>query len=447
MLEHEIDDSYGYLGDNAFPFFEEIIIISDKEENSFRPSQNIDLSFVEVRTFSSPADALYHLLTKKENRITYSALLLCEHNLGDFDAALLVSLLRLHPLGTLFPVAVILSPDEKNISQNFGGSGDFDEEYWNMEKENLAALGAFDFIERPFTAQNLMDLARNALAVSAEEEQKHRKTMQAIERAGDEIKFHFAKTWKQRLLNFEKSFVRFFYTPAANAGFEEIFLVGKQKYYDRLFNQATECFERSSVNESPHKADSLVYLYAIQKEQQNPETGKIYLERALDAYIDDEKWDKVTECTRLFAEEYPDKQNPVFLALQKHFSRGNFNAVNRIMESAKDVVSVNDMAIFLLDLNGSKNFPPAVSVFINEHRDLKQVIYESNFKETTLDGEEYRKQQEREKTLKRLEMQRLARLNGEEHKFMPKRPARSAEKIILNEPKHFSFDFEGTKKK
>lgn len=430
MFEPEIDDSYGYLGNNAFPFFEEIIVISDHEEPSLQEYSDNEFNFLEVRTFSYPADALYHILTKKENRITYSALILCERTLGDFDAALLISLLRLHPLGTLFPVVVLLEPEI------LGG----DLQILETEKCNLQALGAFGFLERPYTPQELMDLVQNALTVHAEEEQKHLKTMQAIENASEEIKAHFTKTWKQRLINFEKSFVRFFYTPAANAGFEEIFLVGKQKYYDRLFNQATACFERSSADESPHKADSLIYLYAIQKEQCNPENGKIYLERAVDAYIDDRKWDKAAECADLFAKEYPDWQNPIYLALQKHFGRSDFSVVNNIIECAKNVLPVNDMVEFLLRLNGSKTFPPAVNAFINDHKELKRVIYESNFRETTPDGEEYRKQQERERTLKRLEMQRLARLNGEEHKYMPKRQPRSSEKIILNEPKMFSFD-------
>lgn len=437
MLEPEIDDSYGYLGDNAFPFFEEIIIISDHEETSLQGYDDGEFNFLEVKNFSYPADALYHLLTKKENRITYSALILCEYSLGDFDAALLISLLRLHPLGALFPVIVLLNPEMQ----------DADPQFLEMEKLNLQALGAFNFLDRPYSPQDLMNLARKALVVHAEEEQKHFKTMQAIERAADEIKAHFTKTWKQRLINFEKSFVRFFYTPAANASFEEIFLVGKQKYYDRLFNQATACFERSSVNESPHKADSLVYLYAIQKEQANPENGKIYLERAIDAYIDDGKWDKVTECANLFSQEFPGKQSPIYLALQKHYNRANYATVNNIVESAKNILPLDDMAEFLLKLNGSKSFPPPITAFINDHKELKQVIYESNFKETTLDGEEYRKQQERERTLKRLEMQRLARLNGEENKFLPKRQPKSSEKIVLNEPKKFSFDFSDKEQK
>lgn len=441
MFTEEIDDSYGYMGSNAFPFFEEIIIISANKDDNISCADDMDLNFIKVRTFTEPADALYHLLTNKENRITYSALMLCEYNLGDFDAALLVSLLRLHPLGTLFPVAVIIEPeDSRPLSK-------FDEEFWITEKENLLALGAFGFLNSPLTVQAIMDIARQALAISAEEEQKHQKTMQAIERANSEIKNHFIKNWKQRLMNFEKSFVRFFYTPAANASFEEIFLVGKQKYYDRLYNQATECFERSSVSESPHKADSLVYLYAIQKEQEHGERGKIYLERAVDAYVDDANWNKVAECAKLFAEEFPDRQNPVYLVLQKHFSRGNYAVVNNIVESAKGILEEDDIASFLLSLNGSKNFPPEITAFINEHKELKQIIYQSNFKETTLDGEEYRKHQERERTLKRLEMQRLARINGEADKFMPKRRERSSEKIILNDPKMFSFDFDKDSKK
>lgn len=437
MLEPEIDDSYGYLGDNAFPFFEEIIIISDHEETSLQGYDDGEFNFLEVKNFSYPADALYHILTKKENRITYSALILCEHTMGDFDAALLISLLRLHPLGTLFPVVVLLDTDTQETDQQLA----------EIEKANLQALGAFSFLERPFTSQDLMNLAGKALAAHAEEEQKHYKTMQALERADDDAKAHFTQAWKQRLVNFEKSFVRFFYTPAENAGFEEIFLVGKQKYYDRLFHQATTCFERSSVNESPHRADSLIYLYAIQKEQDNPENAKIYLERAVDAYIDEAKWDKAGEYANLFSQEFPDRQNPIYHALQKHFSHANYTVVNNIVESAKTFLPLNDMAGFLLKLNGSKTFPQPITAFIDSNKELKQIIYESNFKETTLDGEEYRRQQERERTLKRLEMQRLARLSGKENNVMPKRQPKNNEKIVLNDPGKLSFDFSDKEQK
>lgn len=427
------DDSYSYVfGDNAFPFFEEIIIISDREDSSISNYKIEEFNFLEVRNFVSPPDALYHILTRKEQKISYSALILCEQNLDDFDAALLISLIRLHPLGSLFPVVVLLDKPENSEESHF----------IQLEKMNLLALGACGFLIRPYSAQEIMDISRSALAKYAEEEQKHLRTMQAIDSATDEIKQHFIKTWKQRLINFEKSFVRFFYTPDANASFEEIFLVGKQKYYDRLFNQATQCFERSSVSESPHKADSLIYLYAIQKEQSNPEAGKIYLERAIDAYVEDENWDKVKESTGLFKKDYPDSKNPIFLALKKSFMRTQYFTVTSIVESVKDVIPVEELAEYLVQINGSKNFPPMLGSMLDKYQDLKKVIYESNYKETTLDGEEYKKHQERERTLKYLEMKRQARLSGEEDKFGIKRQPKSTEKITLITPENFSLDFQ-----
>ncbi len=403
MAETNTDaSSYAYSSEAALPFFEEFIVITNQEDTSFYDSNAQSIDVLDIKIFSSPADALYHILTKKETKLSYSALILCDYDLGDFNAAFLLSLLRLHPLGALFPVGVVFYP----------GNTAFDNDFLKKEQANLSTLGAAFFLIHPFNLGKLLEKANDSLFQYTQELQKYHATLNALEKTTEEKRLAFSSNWKKRVHSFEKSFVRFFYTPAEDADYEEIFLVGKQKYKDRLFNQATHCFERSSSQNSPRKSDSLAYLYGIHKELGNPETGRYYLERAIHAYIETENWDNAAKSAKLFSQDFPEGQNPIFTALQNNFALTNYNTVNKIIESAKAVFPVNEIAEFLLQMNGSKVFPPSIAGYLDTQKELQQIIFKSNIRGIVLDGEAYRKQQEQERKLNYLEQQRLSRING-----------------------------------
>lgn len=406
MAETNTDaSSYAYSNGTAQPFFEEFIVITNQEDTSFYDANAQSIDVLDIKIFSSPADALYHILTKKETKLSYSALILCDYDLGDFNAAFLLSLLRLHPLGALFPVGVVFYP----------GNTAFDKDFLKKEQANLSTLGAAFFLIPPLGIGKLLEKANDSLFLYTHELQKYHATLNALEKTTEEKRLAFSTNWKKRVHSFEKSFVRFFYTPAEDADYKEIFLVGKQKYKDRLFNQASRCFERSSSQSSPHKSDSLAYLYGIHKELGSPETGRYYLERAIHAYIETENWDNAAKSAKLFSQDFPEGQNPIFTALQNNFALTNYNAVNKIIESAKTVFPVNEIAEFLLQMNGSKVFPPSMAAYLDTQKELQQIIFKSNIKDIVLDGEAYRKQQEQEKKLNYLEQRRLSRINGTEN--------------------------------
>lgn len=383
----------------AETFFEEIIIISDKKESIPADLDSVDTTII---PFSAPEQALYHILTKKENNLAYSALVLCDYHFGDFDAALLISLLRLHPLGTLFPLGIIFNMPKSAEDSNL----------LDKEMKNLKILGASFFLIRPFTFQEMLDTFRACYEQNMKDVQKYYNNLQALEKANEEKRSLFLSNWEQKLSSFEKGFMRFFYTPAEQAGFEEHFETGQQKYYDRLFHQAAACFERSSTQDSPYKSDSLVYLYGIHKEQGQPEQGKAYLEKAVQSFVENGDWEKVTESTEIFMQEFPEEQNPLYAALQKNFALTNYNTVNSILEVAEKMLPTNDIANFLLQINGTKKFPPAIASFLDKHKELQQVIFKSNIKDMLLDGDEYRREQERIRAITYLEQQRLSRIRG-----------------------------------
>ncbi len=380
-------------------FFDELIIISDKKD-----SIPVDLSSLDVSilSFDAPEKALYHILTKKENDLAYCALVLCDYHFGDFDAALLISLLRIHPLGPLFPLGIIF---------NMPKSAE-DSDLLDKEIKNLKILGASFFLIRPFTFQEMMSTFKEAYEKNSKDMQKYYNNLLALEKANEEKRGLFISNWEQKLNNFEKGFMRFFYTPDENAPFEEQFQTGEQKYHDRLFGQATTCFERSSSQDSPHKSDSFVYLYGIQKEQGQPEKGKAYLEKAVQSFIENGDWDKVSSSTEIFMEDFPQEQNPLYTALQKNFALTNYSTVNSILEVAEKMLPTDEIANFLLQINGTKKFPPAIAGFLDKHKELQQVIFQSNIKEMLLDGDEYRREQERIRAIAYLEQQRLSRIRG-----------------------------------
>ena len=132
-------------------FFDEIIIISDKKESIPVDLSSLDASII---SFNAPENALYHILTKKENDLAYCALVLCDYHFGDFEAALLISLLRIHPLGTLFPIGVIF---------NMPKSAE-DSDLLDKEMKNLKTLGASFFLIRPFTFQEMLTTFKDAFA-------------------------------------------------------------------------------------------------------------------------------------------------------------------------------------------------------------------------------------------------------------------------------------------
>lgn len=392
--------SYEYRDENTAAFFDEIIIISDKEEYIPADISSIDATII---PFSAPENALYYILAQKENNISYSALILCEYAFGDFDAALLISLLRLHPLGALFPAGVIFSAPQN----------DADKEFIAKEKINLKALGASFFLVHPFSFQSLSVITRGLFAQNQIAFEKYYNNLLALEKAPEEKRRLFMANWEQKINAFEKSFVRFFYTPDENADYEEIFEIGQQKFNDRLFHQATTCFMRSSKEDSPHKSDSFAYLYIIEKEQGQAEQGKVYLERALNAFMENNEWEKAADCAKMFSEDFPAEQNPLFSALQKNFSRTNYGTVNKILETAEKIFPTKDIAAFMLQFNGSKDFPPAIAKYLSIHTELQKIIFSSNIKDLILDGDAYRKEQERQRALNYLEKQRLTRIHGE----------------------------------
>lgn len=380
-------------------FFDELIIISDKKD-----SIPVDLGTVDttIIPFSVPENALYHILTEKEKDLAYSALVLCDYHFGDFDAALLISLLRLHPLGTLFPLGIIF---------NMPKSAE-DSDLLDKEMKNLKILGASFFLIRPFTFAEMLDTFQEAYEQQSKDIQKYYNNLLALEKANEEKRNLFLSNWEQKLSSFEKGFMRFFHTPDENAAFDEHFMIGEQKYHDRLFGQATTCFERSSAQDSPHKSDAFVYLYGIQKEQGQLEKGKVYLEQALHSFVENGDWDKVTESAEIFMQDFPDEQNPLYGALQKNFALTNYTAVNNILEVAEKMLPTDDIANFLLQINGNKKFPPAIAGYLDKHKELQQVIFQSNIKDVLLDGDEYRREQERIRAITYLEQQRLSRIRG-----------------------------------
>lgn len=388
-----------FANENTSTFFDEIIIISDKEECIPADTDFLDATII---PFSAPENALYYILAQKENNISYSALILCEYSFGDFDAALLISLLRLHPLGILFPVGVIFNTAENN----------FDEDFIAKEKMNLKALGASFFLVYPFSFKSVSVIARELFMQHKESTKKYYANLQALENAPEEKRKLFHTNWEQKINNFEKGFVRFFYTPDENANYEELFAIGQQKYQDKLYRQASTCFERSSSEESPHKSDSFAYLYTIEKEQGQPEKGRAYLERAVNAFIDNGEWEKAAHSAELFSEDFPEEQNPLYPAIQKNFAHTNYGTVNKILEAAQKILPAEDIAGFLLQMNGSKKFPPVIAKYLDKHRDLQQIIFSSRMKDLVLDGDEYRREQERIRAITYLEKQRLERIHG-----------------------------------
>lgn len=388
-----------YSDDNS-SFFDEIIIISDKEECIPADTDFLDATVI---PFSAPENALYYILAQKENNISYSALILCEYGFGDFDAALLISILRLHPLGTLFPVGVIFNSPENN----------FENDFIEKEKDNLKALGASFFLICPFSFKSVFVLTRELYSQNKEAIQKYYANLLALEKAPEEKRKLFYANWEQKINSFEKGFVRFFYTPDENADYEEIFVTGQQKYADKLYKQATSCFERSSAEDSPRKADSFAYLYSIQKEQGHPEHGKIYLERAVGSFIENGEWEKASRGAELFAEDFPNDPNPLLFAIQRNFIYNNYEMVNNILETAKKILPAKNIADFMLQMNGSLKFPHAIQKYLEKNKELQQILFSSNIKEFIPDGYEYRREQERIKAIANLEKQRLARIQGE----------------------------------
>lgn len=400
MLEGKNSASSPVTDENTSSFFDEIIIISDKKDSV---PADVDFTDAAIIPFAAPEHALYYILAQKEKNISYSALILCDYAFDDFDAALVISLIRLHPLGALFPVGVIFDTPKT----------DADKAFIDKEKAHLQVLGASFFLIRPFSFQTVAECAREIFTQNKNTVEKYYQNLQALENAPEQKRSLFLNNWEQKLNNFEKAFVRFFYTPDENANFEELFATGQQKFEDRLFRQATNCFERSTNFETPRKSDSFVYLYSIEKEQGHSEKGKVYLERALMLYIENEEWEKVTHYAELFADDFPEEQNPLLPALQMNFAHSNYNAVNKILEAAKQILPAKEIADFMVRVNGSKKFPPAIADYLDTHKDLQQVIFTSNMKNIVLDGEEYRREQERIKAITYLEKQRLARLRGE----------------------------------
>ncbi len=401
--------------------FKEFIIITNNEESFSRAFK--EDTFPNIRYFHAPSDALYHIFTNREKDNSYSALIFCEQELEDIYATLIISLLLLHPLGSLFPVIVIferLKDDTDKVVLH----------YHNVEKENLKTIGAFNFLEFPYTVKKVKELTELAYEKYLAEENKHTETFATIQNANEEAKEHFQKIWNERIQNFEKNFVRFFYLPDNNASYEEVYRIGKQKYYDRLFNQATVCFERSSESPSPRKADSYVYLYAIQKENVGAENSKNYLEKAINAFIDKKNWGKVEECVNLFARDFPRDESPLYETLTNEFVKGHYDIVNGIIDNNKDNLKMNRVAEILLRTNNSTAFPPEISTMLSRNKELKQIIFQSNLQEQ-FDDDTYIHDQEVERTLRRLQLQKEARLRGEKPK-LPPREHRSQEKIVLN---------------
>lgn len=410
--------------------FNEFIFIINNEQSFSRIFKKIP--FPPVHFFTSPSDALYHILTKKEKDKNYSALIFCEQELEEIYATLIVSLLMLHPLGSLFPVIAIFDkiPNETDkvlLHQRL------------VEKENLKTLGAFDFLEFPYTVDKIIELAEQAFIKYTKENTNHIETLNAIQNANEEAKAHFQKAWNERIQNFEKNFVRFFYLPNDNASYEETYLIGKQKYYDRLFNQATVCFERSSEDSSLRKADSYMFLYAIQKEKLGYESSKNYLEKAISAFIEKKDWEKVQNSASLYAKDFPTEESPLYNCLQKEFSSENYLAVNEIINYNQKLLKMNKVAEILLKANRSTAFPPEMTAMFNKNIALKQIIYHSDLQDHIFDEQAYIQGQIREKTLQRLEQQKEARRRGEDP-LLPKREVRSQEKIILNPNKIVSGD-------
>lgn len=387
------------MDENSSSFFDEIIIISDKEEYIPADTDFLDATII---PFSAPENALYYILAQKENNISYSALILCEYSFGDFDAALLISLLRLHPLGTLFPVGVIFNPAENG----------YDNDFIAKEKINLKALGASFFLMHPFSFKSVSVIARELFMQNREAVKKYYANLQALEKAPEEKRKLFRTNWEQKIDNFEKGFVRFFYTPDEKANYGELFATGQQKYQDKLYKQASTCFERSSTEQSPHKSDSFAYLYNIEKEQGQPEKGKAYLERAVNAFIENGEWEKAAHSAGIFSEDFPEDQNPLYPAIQKNFAHTNYAAVNKILETAEKVLPAKDIASFMLQMNGSKKFPPLIAKYLETHKDLQKIIFSSTIKDLILDGDEYRREQERIRAITYLEKQRLERIHG-----------------------------------
>ena len=401
--------------------FKEFIVITNNEQSFSRAfKQNL---FPNVRYFNAPSDALYHIFTHKEKDKSYSALLFCEQELEDIYATLIVSLLLLHPLGSLFPVVVIFDKLEDETDRVLIHQRD-------VEKENLRTLGAFNFLEPSYTSNKVKELAELAYEKYVAEENKYKETLETIQNANEEAKIHFQKAWKERIQNFEKNFVRFFYLPDNNASYEEVYLIGKQKYYDRLFNQATVCFERSSESPSPRKADSYVYLYAIQKENVGAECSKNYLEKAITAFIEKKDWGKVEESVNLFSRDFPREDSPLYEALANEFSKEHYDIVNAIIDNNKQNLKMNKVAEILMRSNNSTTFPPEIVTMLNRNSELKQIIFQSNLQEN-FDDEAYLQDQQLERTLRRLQLQKEARLRGEGPK-LPPREVRSQEKIVLN---------------
>lgn len=400
MAEEKNSTSSPIMEENISSFFDEIVLISEKKDSVPADVNSVDTAII---PFSAPEQALYYILAQKEKNISYSALILCDYTVNDFDAALLISLLRLHPLGLLFPVGVIFDSPKT----------DADNTFIDKEKQNLKVLGASFFLVRPFSFQTVAHSAREVFIQNKNSIDKYYQNLQALENAPEQKRSLFLTNWEQKLNSFEKAFMRFFYVPDNNANFEELFTTGEQKYDDRLFRQATNCFERSTNYETPRKSDSFAYLYIIEKEQGHPEKGKVYLERALELYIENEEWEKVTHYAEIFAEDFPKEQNPLLSALQRNFVQTNYGAVNKILETAKSVLPAKEIADFMVQMNGSKKFPPAIANYLDTHKDLQQVIFTSGMKNIVLDGEEYRREQERIRAITYLEKQRLARLRGE----------------------------------
>lgn len=384
-----------FADENTSTFFDEIIIISDKEEYIPADADFLDAAII---PFFAPENALYYILAQKENNISYSALILCEYSFGDFDAALLISLLRLHPLGTLFPVGVIFNPAENT------------DDFIAKEKKNLKALGAAFFLVYPFSFKSVSVIARELFIQNKEAVKKYYANLQALENAPEEKRSLFHTNWEQKINNFEKGFVRFFYTPDENADYEELFAIGQQKYQDKLYAQASNCFELSSTDGSPNKPDSFAYLYCIEKEQGQPKKGREYLERAVSSFIENAEWEKAAHSAELFSEDFPEEQNPLLSAIKKNFAHTNYGMVTKILETAQKVLPAKDIAGFMLQINGSKKFPPVIAKYLDRQKDLQQIIFSSNIKDIVLDGDEYRREQERIRAITYLEKQRLERI-------------------------------------
>jgi len=322
--------------DADMSLFSEVLLVA-KDEESSREDRRVlrRTGFRGMQFFSSGVDIIRYILTKRENvKSPYSCLVICHEQLSDMDASTLVSLLRLHPQGSVIPVLTIITPDtlpSHSVSL---------ESY----KEKYKLLGVFDVLMRPLTPNEIFKIAQKAYAVYEEMNNKSKALAVAVEKASESLRVRYNAAEQEKVKLFELTIAKFIFESPQGMSYEEAYNEGCEKLKNKLYEHAWRYFKRAIAADSPYKADALFALYQLYKERQESSTSKVYLIQACQAYIDDGAWDRVEECVKCFSQEFSKCPHPILGIITTAIKRSDVEQLDSLLCASKGSISCEEIS-------------------------------------------------------------------------------------------------------